>query len=528
MEADRLYLGIQVGDDLEMMPRLRIGGALRSQWAAVAAHAQDVRGENIHPASVSIGATEVINADGQWVGETAGLRGPAGTPGVQGPPGERGVEGSQGERGPPGPQGESGARGARGEVGPAGPAGPAFNPQADADGDGFPDWVELMVGSEPSENADRPADVNGDGIPDALRGADGAVGPAGNTITGAQINQAGELILTTSDGDTFNAGSARGANGTEGDVGISSLIVTRDEVAGDNCEHGGVYIETGLDQNRDQTLNAEEVSSTHYLCAPAGAGSTSPLPVGEGAPKQCTGRSEGETFYDRSTHGMRVCDGIFWRSTGGTCANGVVEGGEECDGRDIGGASCLTSCILASPNCEAGCDVDNALVIRSEDLEQRISVGAFRAGGKNLAMDGDMAILGDSLSNGSQGQATVYTKRFGRLNETEILIPSDPGAGDAFGWAADLSDEVTIVGAPRHDARFRNNSGAAFIFEKRDGGWTETAKLVGAQRDFGEFGSSVAISGDTAIVSAPGEFEGQLYVHRKVEDQWSQISIIRG
>ena len=37
MGAERLYLGVQVGDDVEMTPRMRVGGALKAQWAAVAA-----------------------------------------------------------------------------------------------------------------------------------------------------------------------------------------------------------------------------------------------------------------------------------------------------------------------------------------------------------------------------------------------------------------------------------------------------------------------------------------------------------
>ena len=35
----------------------------------MADHATDVRGEQIHPATVSIGEREVINAEGEWVGE---------------------------------------------------------------------------------------------------------------------------------------------------------------------------------------------------------------------------------------------------------------------------------------------------------------------------------------------------------------------------------------------------------------------------------------------------------------------------
>ena len=90
-----------------------MGGVLKAQWAAVADHARDVLGEDIHPASVSIGDREIINAAGQWVGDRAGIAG---------------------EQGP---------------VGPAGPPGPAgdLDFAADRDMDGIVDWLELALGT---------------------------------------------------------------------------------------------------------------------------------------------------------------------------------------------------------------------------------------------------------------------------------------------------------------------------------------------------------------------------------------------
>lgn len=70
-----LFMSVQVGGDVELSPGLRVGATVRSQWAeraiaaSLAEHATDVSGENIHPATISIGEREVINAQGQWVGE---------------------------------------------------------------------------------------------------------------------------------------------------------------------------------------------------------------------------------------------------------------------------------------------------------------------------------------------------------------------------------------------------------------------------------------------------------------------------
>ena len=88
---------------------------------------------------------------------------------------------------------------------------------------------------------------------------------------------------------------------------------------------------------------------------------------------------EGETFYDKTTHGMRVCDGEFWRATSGVCGNGKVEGGEECDGVDIDGATCLSGCILASTSCNEACDANGAYGINANDLYRKISIGSNEA-----------------------------------------------------------------------------------------------------------------------------------------------------
>jgi hypothetical protein len=86
-EQAELYLGLEVGDGGELTPRMRLGGSLRSQFAEKANqadHAKDVLGEAIHPSTVSIGETLVIDETGQWVGDNTGLVGPEGPAGVDG------------------------------------------------------------------------------------------------------------------------------------------------------------------------------------------------------------------------------------------------------------------------------------------------------------------------------------------------------------------------------------------------------------------------------------------------------------
>jgi hypothetical protein len=115
------HLGVQVGTDPEMVPRL----VLTSQaYARLAKNAQDVKGHDIHPSSVWIGSAQVIDGAGKWVGSPTGLQGPMGPSGPAGPTGPTGPSGPKGDPGPVGPSGPAGPKGDSGPIGPSGPSGP--------------------------------------------------------------------------------------------------------------------------------------------------------------------------------------------------------------------------------------------------------------------------------------------------------------------------------------------------------------------------------------------------------------------
>jgi hypothetical protein len=113
------YVGITIGADAEMVPRMRVGS---TPYALVSGAADDVPGKHIHPGSVTVAGVPVISSSGTWIGPSAGLAGPAGP---AGPIGATGPAGPSGPAGPTGPSGPAGATGAPGPVGPAGPAGAA-------------------------------------------------------------------------------------------------------------------------------------------------------------------------------------------------------------------------------------------------------------------------------------------------------------------------------------------------------------------------------------------------------------------
>lgn len=51
-----------------------------------------------------------------------------------------------------------------------------------------------------------------------------------------------------------------------GENGLSSLIASKVEPLGENCEAGGTRFNTGLDANKNNILDSEEISSSFYAC----------------------------------------------------------------------------------------------------------------------------------------------------------------------------------------------------------------------------------------------------------------------
>lgn len=95
---------------------------------------------------------------------------------------------------------------------------------------------------------------------------------------------------------------------------------------------------------------------------------------------------------------------------------------------------------------------------------------------------------------------------------------------DALGTAVSISGDIALVGAPNADLDDSDigpiGNGAAYIYTWLDGAWVQTAELVasdGAASD--QFGSSVSLSGDWAVVGARSHGgKGAVYVFRHVGD----------
>lgn len=129
----------------------------------------------------------------------------------------------------------------------------------------------------------------------------------------------------------------------------------------------------------------------------------------------------------------------------------------------------------------------------------------------------------------------------------DIDFPDGGGGGDdlsdQFGGSLSISGDYLIVGAHHHDYNAAggaplNEAGAAYIFERSGGVWSEVEKLDNADRATEDrFGYSVSIDGNYAIVGAHTEDQnavgaatlgnaGSVYVFERDAGDWDQVQKI--
>lgn len=123
--------------------------------------------------------------------------------------------------------------------------------------------------------------------------------------------------------------------------------------------------------------------------------------------------------------------------------------------------------------------------------------------GISVAISGDTAVVGAPWEEAQRGAAYVYTRVNGSWVEQAKLTASDGLATLKFGFSVAISgDTIVVGGSPYHGPV---TQGSAYVFTRIGDTWTEEAKLTASDGAIGDnFGSSVAVSGDTVLVGASG------------------------
>jgi len=196
------------------------------------------------------------------------------------------------------------------------------------------------------------------------------------------------------------------------------------------------------------------------------------------------------------------------------------------------------------------------------------SAGSAAIGfGRYLAIDGDTIIVSSSLTFGKNDTAHVYAYSENvwteqailtdggiiasvGINEDTVAIGYPYGGGSVlvytrsgnvwtlqatltagvsskanqFGNSVAMDGDTLVIGASVDDNGDGIDSGSAYVYTQSGTGWTEQAKLTasdGAASDY--FGTSVAIDGDTIVVGAwDRKSVGGAYVHARSAAGWTE------
>jgi len=157
---------------------------------------------------------------------------------------------------------------------------------------------------------------------------------------------------------------------------------------------------------------------------------------------------------------------------------------------------------------------------------------AYDCLGCSVAISGDTALVGayQTTVNGNSraGAAYVFTRAGASWTQQAELTASDAAASDWLGYAVALSGDTALAGAYGKTVGGHTFAGAAYVFTRSGASWTQQAELVDPSPVYGaEFGASVALSGDSALIGVPWKDgaharAGTAYIFTRAGTSWSQ------
>ena len=153
--------------------------------------------------------------------------------------------------------------------------------------------------------------------------------------------------------------------------------------------------------------------------------------------------------------------------------------------------------------------------------------------GSSVAIRGDLAVIGAKGKETDSGAAYVYERQSGGWSQVAELVASDGEAGDLFGASVGIAENYVVVGAPGDDNDGGADVGAVYIFLRGSDGWSEQARLLpsaGATQD--SFGVAVAIDGELIAVGSPnddhnqGTDAGSVYLYTPNGSTWQEQAFL--
>jgi FG-GAP repeat/Bacterial Ig-like domain len=151
--------------------------------------------------------------------------------------------------------------------------------------------------------------------------------------------------------------------------------------------------------------------------------------------------------------------------------------------------------------------------------------------GSSISVSGNTIVVGSrygGVNFSGTGFAYVYVRDANAWPLQTRLIAADTAYGDRFGSDVEIDGDTLLIGADDNAAAGGVvRVGAAYLFTRTNGTWTEKQKFAVSSPKYGQFGASVGISGDKLIigdsrVEVSGQSsQGAAYVFVKNGPTWS-------
>ena len=131
----------------------------------------------------------------------------------------------------------------------------------------------------------------------------------------------------------------------------------------------------------------------------------------------------------------------------------------------------------------------------------------------SLSANGGALAVGAPYADSGRGAAYVFTRGESGWEEHGRLAATDPQAGDHLGWAVSLSGDGSALAAGAPDVAA--GAGAAHVFIRGDGGWSEQSLTAPAPQPGSQFGWAISMKADGSALAAgaPGAASGTGAVH---------------
>lgn len=311
---------------------------------------------------------------------------------------------------------------------------------------------------------------------------------------GALTGHAGHGVAISGDGNTIAVGAphessgARGINGNQNDDSVYSS--------------GAVYVYTRTGNNWTQQAYVKAANpgqSDHFGYVVA-----------------------------LSRDGNTMAVSAFWEASNATGINGnqadnsIPQAGAVYVFTRAGGRWSQQAYIKASNTGEAAVgdrfgDGDQfGFSLALSDAGDTLAVGALTEDGGAAGINGNQA----DNSAASAGAVYVFARTGNSWSQQAYVKPSNPDAGDLFGYAVSLSADGNTLAVGSYDEdgsarvingapdNMRNGAGAAYIFTRSGNVWRQEAYIKASTAESGDsWGVSIALSdaGTTLVVGALDE-----------------------